>query len=292
MVPYKPSEKLKLFPLLGMFFLIHLIAIVGLILFPPGWHLFVLMAVIYLIQGLGITLTYHRCFAHRAFEFRSKWLERFSTTIGSLALQRGPIWWCSIHRIHHRYSDTPMDPHDCGVGFWYAHVLWFGYLDPRWEWSYKLERYQESVSDISSDPYYRWLDRYFYAPMLLLWMMLYLIGGWPWVIWGGFISTIVHWHFTWAVNSLAHTFGYRTFRTEDTATNNWLLAPFASGEGWHNNHHSFPSSPKHGFFKWWEFDSTYLVILFLEKIGCIRNLRYPSEKHIEMMKKQAAPAGY
>jgi stearoyl-CoA desaturase (delta-9 desaturase) len=159
--------------------------------------------------------------------------------------------------------------------------------DPRWRSLPKFERYEEYIKDIASDPYYRWLDRYDYMPYLILLFTLYLAGGWAWVFWGGFISTVGSHHITWSVNSVSHKFGYRSFNTNDTSTNNWLIGLLALGEGWHNNHHAFPSSPKQGFFKWWEFDFTYLVILFLQKLGLVHNLRYANEKQIKRAQEAA-----
>ncbi len=261
--------------------MVHLLAVLGLFLYPPTWEMFLFMWIMFFIQGSGITLAYHRCLTHRSFDFKYKWLERIYTTIGALSLQRGPIWWCGIHRIHHRHSDSLGDPHNQRAGFWNAHVLWFGHIDPRWNWAHRLDLYKDNVPDISSDPYYCWLDRYYYFPAFLLWALFYLIGGWAWVFWGGIIATVVHWHFTWAVNSLTHRIGYQSFETRDDSSNNWFIALFSSGEGWHNNHHAFPYSPKHGFFRWWEFDLTYLIILALKKLRIITNLKYPSVEKIK-----------
>src|SRR5574341_578134 len=210
LAPYQPSEKLNPFPTLYEIVLIHILAIIGLFLYPLSWQLFSLMVIVMVfVQELGTTLGYHRCLTHRAFDFKFKWTERIFTTLGTLGFQRGPLWWCSIHRIHHRYADTVRDPHNSRQGFWYPHVLWLFHSDPRWRSLPKFERYEEYVKDIASDPYYRWLDRYDYVPYLILLFILYVAGGWAWVFWGGFIPTLASWHITWAVNSVSHKFGYR-----------------------------------------------------------------------------------
>ncbi|MDX1387220.1 MAG: fatty acid desaturase, partial [bacterium] len=205
-----------------------------------------------------------------------KWMERLFATLGTCGIQGGPIWWCSIHRLHHQYSDTPQDPHYSLKGFWYPHVLWLLYLDPRWKMPFDPKKYGERAKDLYADPYYRFLDVFFFVPWVVSLLIFFLLGGWALVFWAGFIPFLYHHHVTWSVNSVTHRFGYRSFKTKpdtDRSTNNWLVGLLAFGEGWHNNHHAFPSSPKHGFFKWWELDMTYLFVLFFKKLGLIRKMR-------------------
>jgi len=285
MEAYAATKGWALFPKFYIFLTIHILAVVGIFLFPPTWTLVVLViALNFLVGCLGITLTYHRCLAHKAFKFKNKNVERIFVTFASLAMEQGPIWWSSIHRLHHRYSDTPQDPHDSLSGFWYAHFLWLFKLDPRWKKPYQIECYESKAKDLASDPYYRWLDRHFYVPPLVSFTLLFLIGGWPWLFWGGFLRTVVTWHSTWFVNSVTHKFGYRSFSAgpEDTSTNNWWVGILAHGEGWHNNHHAFPSSPRQGFFRWWEFDLTYLIIKGMEKVGLVHELHDVTERQLEM----------
>ncbi|MBL7684532.1 MAG: fatty acid desaturase [Deltaproteobacteria bacterium] len=272
-----------LFPKFYIFLIFHLLCFYGLYQYAPTKDRLIVFGVFYFLTAcIGITLTYHRCLSHKAFEFRFKWMERLCATIGTLAMQQGPIWWSSIHRIHHRYSDTEQDPHDSARGFWYAHFLWLFKLDRRWQKPYKIESFEKMAKDLASDPYYRWLDRYFYIPQLLSFLLLYMLGGLPWLFWGGIIRTVVVWHVTWFVNSVTHQYGYRNFNamTGDTSTNNWWVAILAAGEGWHNNHHAFPSSAKQGFFKWWEFDITYVIIRVMKELGLAKNLREVSQKQI------------
>lgn len=272
---YQSAKDWRLFPKFYIFIVMHGLAVAGLILYPLTWPLFALfLATSFVTACLGICISYHRNLTHRAFRFKHKNLERVFATLGDLALQQGPIWWVSIHRIHHRYSDSDEDPHNNKRGFFYSHFLWLFRLDPQWSRPDKVERYQDKAKDISSDPYYLWLDKHYYIPPLAFLALLYAAGGWAWVFWGGFIRTVYVWHVTWFVNSLTHRYGYQSFDSApaDSSTNNWLVGLLAYGEGWHNNHHAFPSSAKQGFFRWWEFDLSYLIILGMEKLGLVDNL--------------------
>lgn len=279
---YQPSNTFSLGPILSAIVFVHLLAVVGLILFPPTWGILFATALIVYFQGIGITMVYHRCLTHRSFDFRNRWLERIFVTLGTLAFQDGPIWWCSLHRIHHRISDTPNDPHNSRRGFLYSHIIWLGYLDKRWKIPSRVHQFSETVKDISADRYYQWLDRFYYIPFIIFLGLLYFLGGWTFFFWGGAVATVVQWHFTFSINSFTHLFGYRSFNTNDTSTNFWPVAYFTMGEGWHNNHHAYPSSAKSGFFKWWEFDFTYLIILFLFKIKLIKNLKTPGNDQLEI----------
>jgi fatty-acid desaturase len=276
---YKPSEKPNNIIVFCFLFTLHGAALFGLIFFRSYWHLLPLtFTYIFLIQNLGITFGYHRCLAHRSFEFRYKWMERLFVTFGCCGFQMGPIWWCSIHRMHHKYSDTSQDPHDRTKGFWYSHITWLIHLDPHYTLPPKSEFYFDNVKDIYADPYYRWLDKYFFVPWICSLAAFYSIGAWPWVFWGGIIPFLYHHHATWLVNSVTHRLGYRSFETKpltDRSTNNWLIGLLAIGEGWHNNHHAFPSSAKHGFFRWWELDLTYIVIVLFRNLGLVNSLKIP-----------------
>ncbi|MDX1387170.1 MAG: fatty acid desaturase, partial [bacterium] len=227
MMSYNARVKPNVFPLFFFLVLLHITALVGIFYYPPTLTL-VLLALLYahFVQGLGVTLGYHRLLAHRSFEFKYKWLERFFVTLACCGIQGGPIWWSSIHRLHHQFSDTPQDPHDSRKGFWYSHFMWLLYLDPRWKMPSNPHNYGERVKDIYSDPYYRFLDHWFLFPWVISLFIFYLVGGWAWVLWGGFVSFLYHHHVTWAVNSVSHRFGYRTFKTKpntDLSTNNWLV---------------------------------------------------------------------
>lgn len=279
---YQAAENPSIYPDIYVLFAYHFLAIVGVFLYPPTWNLLALFLVMNILPQFGITMGYHRLLTHRSFEFKFKFLEYIFVTLGTLAFQRGPIWWCSIHRIHHKNSDTPSDPHNSRQGFWYSHFLWLLYLDSRWANPRKIENFDGCVKDISGVPYYRWLDHYYFVPGLILDFLLFIIGGWAWIFWGRVIPIVLRWHMVVSVNSMGHLIGYRAFHTtpNDRSKNNWLFAIFTLGDGWHNNHHAFPSAPKHGFFKWWEFDITYFVLKIFNKLGLIGGLKNPTEESI------------
>ena len=125
-----------------------------------------------------------------------------------------------------------------------------------------------------------WLDRHCLVPLVLFFGLLFIVGGVAGLLWVGIVTSVVHLHVTWLVNSASHLFGYQTFRTShsDDSKNNWLIALLAKGEGWHNNHHAIPSSAKHGFFRWWEFDFSYLIILLMEQLGLVTNVKRPTSE--------------
>jgi fatty-acid desaturase len=225
----------------------------------------------YLTGGIGICLGYHRLLTHRSLRV-PRLLEYAIITCGALALQGGPISWVATHRAHHLYSDTARDPHDARRGFFWSHMGWLFLYN-----SARLTRDQEwhAARDIAADPYYRFLERAALPIQIALAAILFALGGLSWVVWGIFARLVVTYHVTWLVNSAAHMSGYRRFATDDLSTNCWWVALLASGEGWHNNHHAFPFSARHGL-RWYEFDVTWLVIRLLSLAGLATNVRTPS----------------
>jgi sn-1 stearoyl-lipid 9-desaturase len=215
--------------------------------------------------GLGITLGWHRMLTHRSFQ-TPKWLEYFLVFCGTLSVQGGPIWWVGLHRHHHLYSDQPVDHHDSGKGFWWSHMEWMLRDVPAEEEVEKFTR------DIADDRFYQFLEKYFLPLQVVLAVILYSIGGWPFVVWGVFLRMIFVYHITWLVNSATHKFGYRTFDSDDKSTNCWWVALLAYGEGWHNNHHAFQYSARHGL-KWWEIDLTWMMIRVLKMLRLARKIR-------------------
>lgn len=208
---------------------------------------------------LGITLGWHRLIAHRSFQV-PKWLEYFFVFCGSLACQHGPIMWVGLHRHHHVYSDQPIDHHDSNKGFWWSHMGWMLHEVPAEK---EIEKF---TRDINTDPVYLFFDKYFLLLQIALGVILYLLGGWAFVTWGIFMRLVVVYHCTWLVNSATHKFGYRTYETEDKSTNCWWVAVVTYGEGWHNNHHAYQYSARHGL-KWWEIDITWMTIRLLQSLG-------------------------
>jgi sn-1 stearoyl-lipid 9-desaturase len=209
--------------------------------------------------GLGITLGWHRLLSHRSFQV-PKWLEYFFALCGTLALQGGIIWWVGLHRHHHLHSDEDVDHHDSKKGFLWSHVRWMCYEIPA---ESDIPRF---TKDLVNDKFYNFLNDYFFPLQVVLGVLLYLIGGWPYVFWGVFARLVIVYHCTWLVNSATHKFGYRNFDTTDNSTNCWWVALTTYGEGWHNNHHAYQYSARHGM-KWWELDITWITIQVLQLVG-------------------------
>ncbi len=209
--------------------------------------------------GLGITLGWHRLLSHRSFQ-TPKWLEYFLAFCGTLALQGGIIWWVGLHRHHHLHSDEDVDHHDSKKGFLWSHVRWMCFEIPA---ESDIPRF---TKDIADDPFYQFLNKYFFPLQVVLGVVLYAIGGWSFVFWGVFARLVVVYHCTWLVNSATHKYGYRTFETTDRSTNCWWVALTTYGEGWHNNHHAYQYSARHGM-KWWEIDITWITIQVLQFLG-------------------------
>ncbi|MCM8795056.1 MAG: fatty acid desaturase [Candidatus Omnitrophica bacterium] len=252
------------------FTLLHLTAVAGLFTFnwKAFWIFFVLQ---WVTGGLGICLCYHRLLTHRSFKLW-KPLEYFLAICGCLAFQNGPIKWVAIHRVHHANSDTANDPHSPNKGFWWAHMGWLFAFDETLD-DYK--KYRNFAPDLANDPVYRFMNATHGWYQLILAVLLYLWGGWSFVLWGVVIRVVFMWHCTWLVNSAAHVWGYRTWAAGDQSTNNWWVALVTYGEGWHNNHHAFPRSAAHGL-RWWELDLTYLTVRTLRLIGLASQIQLPS----------------
>jgi stearoyl-CoA desaturase (delta-9 desaturase) len=234
-------------------------------------------AALYALRMFAVTGFYHRYFAHKTFK-ASRATQFVFALIGSASVQRGPLWWAAHHRNHHRHADTALDVHSPQHGFWWSHMGWFltrrGF---RTDWSV--------IKDLSRFPELRVLDRFDILAPVLLAVALFFLGAWlgrthpqfgtdgpQLLIWGFFVSTVVLFHATVTINSIAHRIGKRRYATRDTSRNNWLLALITFGEGWHNNHHFFPGAARQGF-RWWEIDITYYVLRLLAVFGIVRGLK-------------------
>lgn len=233
---------------------------------------------LYAVRMFAITGFYHRYFSHRTFR-TSRVLQFVFALIGASSVQRGPLWWAAHHRNHHRHADTVADPHSPSVrGFWWSHAGWFLTREGfRTDWS--------RIPDLARYPELRWLDRYDTVVPVLLAAGLYGLGamlervapslgtsGPQLLVWGFFVSTVVLFHATVTINSLAHRFGKRRFDTRDDSRNNLWLALLTFGEGWHNNHHFFPGTARQGF-RWWEVDLTWYGLRLLAMLGLVRDLK-------------------
>lgn len=235
-------------------------------------------AALYALRMFALTGFYHRYFSHKTFR-TSRAVQFVFAVIGAACVQRGPLWWAAHHRHHHRHADTALDPHSPGVhGFLWSHAGWF--LTPR---AFRTEL--ERVPDLAAYPELRWLDRYDIAVPVLLAVALFALGallqhmapqlhtsGGQLLVWGFFVSTVVLFHATVTINSLAHRFGSRRFATRDDSRNNPWLALLTFGEGWHNNHHYFPGSARQGF-RWWEIDLTWYGLKLMALLGLVHDLK-------------------
>jgi fatty-acid desaturase len=251
---------------------IHLGALAA---FLPGmfhWSGPIVAAVLlYLTGGLGVTLCFHRCLTHRGLRMRRP-LEYALAALGTLALQGDPIRWVAIHRKHHAHADADGDPHGRNVSFRWAHIRWLTERNDALPTSEEIVRF---VPDLQKQKFYRSLQ-YLHVPMqLVLAAVLFALGGWTWVIWGIFVRLVVSYHATWFVNSAAHSLGYRTYPTGDLSTNCWWVALISWGEGWHNNHHAFPYSARHGL-RWFELDVTWWSVRLLTLLRLVDRVRIPT----------------
>lgn len=257
-------------------YIAFMVFIHGLCLFAPmtfSWPMVGLFAVTYLISGcLGITLSFHRQISHRSFA-TPKWLEYALAYCGVLAVQGDPIEWASSHRYHHLHTDTPMDPHSPYEGFWWSHMGWL--LDN--EATLTRVGRRGNTADLEAQPFYRFIRDTYAWHVVAQFVGLYLLGGFPAVVWGGALRVAWVYHITWFVNSASHCWGSQSYNTGDLSRNNWWVGILAFGEGWHNNHHAFEFSARHGL-EWWQYDATWAVISTLQKLGLATNVKLPTEK--------------
>lgn len=241
--------------------------------------LFIVVLGAFVLGPIGINVGYHRLLCHRSFSC-SRSLRNSLVTLGAILGAGPPIHWAAMHRVHHRYSDTKLDPHDSTRGFWYSHILHLFVVDERETGADHLTVY---APDLMKDPYLVWLNKYWIWLAAATLLPLYALGGTPLVLWGGFLRLAVMWHIMWFVNSAAHIWGYRNYVVNDRARNCWWVGLLAAGEGWHNNHHADPPCAAHGH-KWWELDISYWFILCLEFFGLARGVKHPGRAKLQRRK--------
>lgn len=251
-----------------------------------SWVELTLLGSMYAITGLGVTVGFHRYFTHRSFE-TNRIVQFVLGVMGSMAVQGPLLEWVAFHRRHHQHSDKQEDPHSphhygsnvVGVlkGFYHAHMGWFFLPHPP-----KLTRY---VQDLRASRLARWISNLFPVwvllglalPAVLGWL---LIGGWMGlllgVLWGGFVRIFLVHHLTWSINSICHLWGQQPYKNRDESRNNFLFGLLGFGEGWHNNHHAYPTSARHGF-RWWQIDFSWYVIAGLWLFGLAWNMKLPGE---------------
>jgi stearoyl-CoA desaturase (delta-9 desaturase) len=224
-----------------------------------------LAAAFYVVRMFAVTGVYHRYFAHRAYK-TSRLMQFLLALLGTSATQKGPLWWASSHRLHHKYSDTPRDLHSPKQrGFWYAHMgWWLGRDHEATDW--------KQIKDFAQYPELRFLERWHVLGVALCMALATALRGWDGFLWGYVVSTCALLHGTFTINSLSHVFGSQRYVTGDTSRNNFALALITMGEGWHNNHHHYMNSANQGFF-WWEIDLTYYILKALEAVGLIWDVK-------------------
>lgn len=216
------------------------------------------------IRMFFITAGYHRYFSHKSYRLNRFW--QFVMAFGgTTAAQKGPLWWAAHHRNHHRHSDTELDVHSPRKGFWWSHVGWI-LCD-----KYNETRY-DKIKDFAAYPELKFINKHDWIGPWSLGVLSFLIAGWPGLFIGFFASTVLLWHSTFLVNSLAHVWGRQRYNTGDTSRNNPLIAFLTMGEGWHNNHHYFAASARQGFY-WWEWDPTYYILRIGKTLGIVKSIR-------------------
>lgn len=244
--------------------------------FQPIWLIFAIGY--YLIRMFGITAGYHRYFAHKSFK-TSRAFQFILALLGTLALQKGVIWWAGHHRTHHKYSGTEKDIHAPEIkGFWWSHVGWI--LSPKY-----FATPWENMKDFAKYPEIRFLNDYSILIGVIPGLALLFFFGLPAFVWGFLVSTMFLYHGTFVINSLAHKFGKRRFETSDDSRNSLILALITLGEGWHNNHHYFQNSARQGFY-WWEIDVSYYVLKGLAALGIVWGIKEPPARVYEEAAKQ------
>jgi stearoyl-CoA desaturase (delta-9 desaturase) len=249
-----------------------------------SWFACAVAVLLYFARMFAITAFYHRYFSHRTFR-TSRWAQFVFAVWGNTAMQRGPLWWAAHHRHHHQHSDDHPDVHSPTLkGFLWSHIGWI--TSPK-----NFPTDYSRVKDFMKHREIVFLNRHDVLVPVLYGISLFLIGwalqtwapslgtsGAQLFVYGFFISTVALMHGTFFINSLAHVFGQRRFKTEDTSRNSLFLALLTLGEGWHNNHHRYMHSAKQGFY-WWEIDVSYYLLKMLSWMGVIWDLR-PVPAHI------------
>jgi fatty-acid desaturase len=248
----------------------HIGAVAALFFF--SWPAFFTALALYWISlSMGIGMGYHRLLTHRSYKV-SKPIEYLLTICGTLALEGGPIFWVTAHRVHHQFSDKTGDPHTPQEGGWWAHLFWMlvgkpGHSD--------LSASGKYAKDLTEDRFQVWISKYHYVPLVVSALLLLAFGGVPFLLWGVFFRVTMGLHATWLVNSATHLWGSRRFATKDGSRNNVWVALVTFGEGWHNNHHAHPTSARHGL-AWYELDPTWVAIWVLRWLRLAKSVQVAS----------------
>lgn len=235
-------------------------------------ELIVLAIASYYLRMVAITAGYHRYFSHRSYK-TSRVFQFLLAVLAMTSAQKGVLWWAAHHRHHHKHSDQALDRHSpVQRGFWYSHVGWL--------LTNEYDRTEFAiVKDLLKYPELRLLNRFHYVPPFLYALLIYMVWGFPGLVWGFFISTTVLYHCTFFINSLTHIIGRVRYDSRDGSRNSFILAILCCGEGWHNNHHYYQSSVNQGW-RWWEVDFSYYLLILLSWFRIVWDLRTPPD-HIK-----------
>lgn len=243
----------------------------------------------YIGSMLGITVGFHRYFSHHSFTARPL-LALLLGCLGSMAAQGPLIYWVAYHRKHHRFSDQAgLDPHspfehgggsfEMLRGLLHAHVGWFFYPKDIDYQVYCPDLLKNRIALFITSTYYLWVAMGLLIPGAVMYFLsnLSVSHGLLGVLWGGLVRMFVVHHVTWSVNSFGHVVGYQNYKTRDHSKNNVVLAALTFGDGWHNNHHAYPASARHGF-RWWEIDLAFLAVNMMKRIGLARDIKILSRQ--------------
>jgi stearoyl-CoA desaturase (delta-9 desaturase) len=261
-----------MYPSTVPFILVHL-ACLGAIWTGVTSTALIIGVALYWLRIFSIGAGYHRYFSHRSYE-TSRAFQFVLAVLSQSTTQKSVLWWAAKHREHHLHSDTELDVHSPRQsGFLYSHVGWI------------FSRHHDAtdltkVADFARYPELMWLHRYELVPAVVLAVGCFALAGWPGLVVGFFWSTVATYHATFCINSLAHVMGRPRYITGDDSRNNWVLAIFTMGEGWHNNHHAFQSSVRQGF-RWWEYDPTFYILKLLSYCGIIWRLKAPPAEVVQ-----------
>jgi len=234
------------------------------------WQAVAICVALYWLRMFAIGAGYHRYFSHRSYS-TGRLFQFILAFLAQSSAQKSILWWAAKHRHHHLHSDTRQDVHSPRHrGFLYSHVGW---IFARQHDAADLVK----VADFASFPELKWLHKFEVLPAVAVAVLCFLVAGWSGLVVGFLWSTVLLYHATFCINSLAHVYGRKRYVTGDDSRNNWLLALFTMGEGWHNNHHACQSSVRQGFH-WWEIDATYYILQGLSRLGIVWDLKTPTEQ--------------
>lgn len=279
------AKSASVFAIQAILLFAHLGAACAILYFPLSKPLFIATLTLFLLEGFGITLGYHRLWAHRAFKANSLLIRIPLMIMGTMAVQGSIIRWAREHRLHHRYTDTEHDPYNSKRGLFYSHIGWL------LESKFLKKLHLIDISDLKNDPVIKFQHRNYFPLVIYLKVILpavigYVYSDGDWLggfLWIGCVSKILNWHSTWLINSIAHYSGIKEFQNDITAAGGHLLAVMTLGEGYHNFHHAFPKDYRNGY-AWYMWDPTKWIITFLYSLGLATDLTSTSAEDINRAK--------